>query len=198
MGLQDKLDELEPREKRLLGVLVAVFAVMVLLLIPVTVSSILSEKRDDNASFHEAIERIYAEREAIAQRRADNAAILEKYEREAPALAGYLSGLAKASDIDIPELKDKAPVPHGKTYEERSTSISLKKVGMFNLTKFMERIAQAPHPINVTRLNIRKRGPDPDTYDVSMTVSSFHRLEKKKPKRATGKSATDESTEDDG
>ena len=198
MGLQEKLDELEPREKRLLGALVAVFAVMVLLLIPVTVSSILSEKRDENAAYHEVIERIYAERETIGQRRADNEAILKKYERDAPALAGYLSGLAKASDIEIPELKDKAPVPHGKTYEERSTTISLKKVGMLNLSKFMEKIAQAPHPINVTRLNIRKRGPDPDSYDVSMTVSSFHRLEKKKAKRATGKGAEDKPGEDDG
>ncbi|HVZ36507.1 MAG TPA: hypothetical protein VG963_28955, partial [Polyangiaceae bacterium] len=78
--------------------------------------------------------------------------------------------------IAIPESKDPSPVAHGKKYEERFTSISLRKVGLLGLVKFMERVAGGPEPISITKMNIHKRGIEPDAYDVEMTVSAYHRI----------------------
>ena len=58
---------------------------------------------------------------------------------------------------------------------ERSTKIALHKVGMLKLAKFMERIEQAGNPITISSLDIRKRGMEPDNYDVEMVVSAFDR-----------------------
>jgi hypothetical protein len=41
----------------------------------------------------------------------------------------------------------------------------------------MERVSGGTEPISITKLNIRKRGAEPDTYDVQMTVSAYHRLQ---------------------
>ena len=67
-------------------------------------------------------------------------------------------------------------------YEERSTRITLRKVGMLPLAKFMESIERSGYPVKITKLNIRRSGSQPDQYDVSMTVSSFDRkVPEKKP-----------------
>ena len=73
-------------------------------------------------------------------------------------------------------------MPIGKQYEERSTEISIKRAEMRKIVLFMEKIAQARFPIGITRMNIRKRGTTGDSWDVSMTVSAYHRKEEaKKP-----------------
>jgi general secretion pathway protein M len=192
MGIQERIEGLEPRERQLLGVLLGVFVVMLLLLIPVGISTVLGDKTHENEQIREAIARLEAQSAAIAERKAERDAVLERYAKPAPALAGYLDTAASAASIAIPEIKDKPPTPHGKKYEERSTAISLKKVGLVGLVKFMERVSAGTYPIAITALNVRKRGVEPDSYDVEMTVSAFHRIE---PKKVEKPKATQEESE---
>jgi len=77
---------------------------------------------------------------------------------------------------------------------ERSTKIALHKIGMLKLSKFMERIEQADSPVSISSLNIRKRGPDPDSYDVEMVVSAFDRSAA--PDKPEKKPAADSSAEE--
>jgi general secretion pathway protein M len=179
MTLQDRLESLEPRERRLVFILFAIFAVMLVLMIPLGVSALLSDEHETRARLTEAIERIETEGDDIRERQAAREALLSRYETPAPALAGFLAKAAAASAVDIPESKDQSPVAHGKRYEERSTSISLRKVGLLSLVKFMERVSGTPDPISITKLNVRKRGGEPDTYDVQLTVAAYHRLQSK-------------------
>lgn len=188
MGLQERLDALQPRERRLLAIFVGLFVVIAVLAIPIGVSAMLAESREQNQQLQEAIQRLFAERDDIMQRQQNNQKILNRYKSPAPALAGFLDKHAKSLEVEIPEFKDKPPVPIGKEYEERATEISIKKTGMKKLVLFMEKIAQAPFPVSITRLNVRKRGSDPDSWDVSMTVSSYHRIatEKKSASKSEG------------
>lgn len=176
MTLSERLESLEPRERRLLAIFGGVFVVVILLLIPVGVSALLSEESEAHDRLIEAIERLETEGDLVRERKAEKEALLARYENPAPALAGFLDKAAQASGVAIPEMKDLSPVSHGKRYEERSTSISLRKVGLLALVKFMERVSGGTEPISITKLNVRKRGAEPDAYDVQMTVSAFHRL----------------------
>ncbi len=109
--------------------------------------------------------------------------MLARYARPAPPLAGFLEQLASVHSIEIPESQDRPPVPHGsKRYEERSTKIELQKVGMKNLSLFLEGIETSGFPIRVSGLNIRKRATEPDSWDVSLVVSAFDRKEQEKAK----------------
>jgi hypothetical protein len=191
MGIQERIEGLEPRERTLLGVLGGVFVVMLLLLIPVGISAALGDQTHQNEVIREMIARLESESGHIAQRKAERDAVLERYARPAPALAGFLDTAGSAASVAIPEIKDKPPTPHGKKYEERATGISLKKVGLVGLVKFMERVSAGTYPIAITALNVRKRGVEPDSYDVEMTVSAFHRIEPKSTAKDKPKAGED-------
>lgn len=199
MGLQDRIDALQPRERRLLAILVGVFAVICVLLLPLGISAMLADKRSQNEALREAIDRMFAERDQVQQRADEAAKVLNRYKTDTPPLAGLLSKHAKELELEIPEFKERPVVPVGKKYEEHSTEINLKKVGMRNLVLFMEKIAKLPHPVSITKFTLRKRATEEDSWDVGMTISSFHRLasakeedakDAKKPE-GTEKEATD-------
>lgn len=190
MSLQDRIDALQPRERRLLGIFVGLFVLVAVVLIPVAVSAMLREKRTDSEQLQATIERLFAERDKILETRQLNERVLARYRVPAPQLAGFLDNQAKALEIEIPEFKDKPVVPIGKDYEEHATEISLKKVHMRKLVLFLEKVAQATFPTSVSRINIRKRATADDEWDVSMTVSAYHRVAAA-PKAAGADKGTD-------
>lgn len=183
MNLRERLERLEPRERQLLTVLALVFAALVILGLPVATSALVSSRRSENADIRSTIGKIQAARTLIQRRKAEKAALDQKYSNPAPPLAGLLAKFASDVGVDIPESQDRAVVPHGKHYQQRSTKIVLHRVGMLKLVKFMEKIEQSGHPVSITGLDIRKRGAEPDSYDVEMVVSAYDR----KAKVAKGK-----------
>ena len=200
MTLRDRLEALAPREKRLLLVLAGVLGVLILAAVPFGVGALLSDAEATHAELIDALARIESEGEVVRERQAEREALLARYETPVPTLAGYLDKAAQASGITIPESKDPSPVAHGKKFEERFTSISLRKVGLLALVKFMERVSGGQEPIGITKLNIRKRGTEQDTYDVQMTVSAYHRTapkEKADEKAKPGDNKADELLKDE-
>jgi general secretion pathway protein M len=182
MTLSERLDRLEPRERRLLRILASVFGIGLVLLVPAAFFTTLSARRAENQAMREAIQAVEDGREQVLKRERTRQAILQRYARPAPALAGFLETAAKANSLEIPESQDRAVVPHTKQYDERSTKIVLRQVGMFNLVKFMEQLENSGSPVEVSLLNIRKRGADGDVYDVEMIVSAYDRKAEEKPK----------------
>jgi general secretion pathway protein M len=184
MNLRERLAQLDDRERRLLGLLVVVFVGVVVLLVPAGTAAVLASQRGGNEALQEAITAIQDNRALIQRRETEKQALDRRYERQAPPLASFLANLASQTSVEIPETQDRANVPHGSRYEERSTRIVLRKVSMLPLAKFMERIIQSEYPVSITRLNIRKRGTEPDSYDVQMIVSAFDRKAKPEPTEA--------------
>lgn len=185
MTLAARLEQLEPRERRLLNLLVVVFAAAIVIALPIGVRSLFLAGSEHNERMREAIEGIRSQRSVISQREANVAVIESRYARPAPELAGFLEGLAKRQNLDIPESQDRPAVPHGKQYEERSNRIVLRRVGLLDFSRFLEGIAQSGHPVTVSELNVRKRAPD--AYDVTMVVNAFDRKERAKAGSATAK-----------
>ena len=48
---------------------------------------------------------------------------------------------------------------------------------MLPIAKFLEAIEKSDYPVALSRLNIRKRAGEPDSYDVEVGVSAFDRTE---------------------
>lgn len=195
MSLQERLDQLEPRERMLLGVMGVVFAVLILFGIPLLLSNSLSDDRKANEELREAMRQIRDNEAKISLQKKNQDRIVARYENTSPPLQGLLAKFAKKNGVEIPESQDRATVPHGKSYEERSTKISLRKVGMASLAKFMEDIERSGYPVKISKLNIRKRSGAPDQYDVSMTVSAFDR--KVAEKKKSGDDLDEESDEEE-
>ncbi len=185
MSLADRLRNLEDRERRLLSVLVALVLGAFVLLPPVALYALVHSRRGDVDEIREALQAIEDERETIERAKAGKGAIEQRYASPAPPLAAFLARLASEAGVEIPESQDRQAVPHGKRFEERSTKITLRKVGLLKLVKFIEKIEQSGHPVRVSQFNIRKRGSEPDSYDVDLVVSAFDRkAEPKAPAKA--------------
>ena len=175
MTLADRLSRLDAREQRLLNAGLIGLAVLIVLMLPIGLTALEHSRRNVNQALRDASDNLDDNREQIEHAKLEKAATLQRYAKPAPPLAAFLAGFASEAGIEIPESQDRQAVPHGKKYSERSTKIALHKVGMFKLSKFMERIEQTDNPISISSLNIRKRGPEPDSYDVDMVVSAFDR-----------------------
>ncbi|HKY35994.1 MAG TPA: hypothetical protein VJN18_08650 [Polyangiaceae bacterium] len=188
MSLADRIAQLEPRERRLLGILGGVFGFMVLLAIPIGIAASVHGQASENEALREAITAIEDSREQVQKVKAARDAVTQRYANPAPPLAAFLSKIAGEVQVDIPESQDRQAVPHGKRFTERSTKITLRRVGMFKLVKLLERIETSGHPVALSSLNIHKRGSEPDSFDVDMVVSAFDR-KAPEPKKAEAKPA---------
>jgi general secretion pathway protein M len=178
-------------------VLIAIVVAAVLLAPPLALLAVVHSRQSDNDAVREALRSIDDEQVAIARSKANRSAVVERYARPAPPLAAFLSKFASEVGIEIPESQDRQSVPHGKKFDERSTKITLRKVGMLKLLQFMEKIEQSGHPVQIAQINIRKRGSEPDSYDVDMVVSAFDRKEAPKSKADKDAGAESADSEDD-
>jgi general secretion pathway protein M len=186
VSLSERLSRLEPRERRLLGILGGVFGFMAFLAIPIAIAATVHSQASANDALREAIQSIEDAREKVEKAQAARDAVTARYATPAPPLASFLAKVASESQIEIPESQDRQAVPHGKRYSERSTKIVLRKVGMLKLIHFMEKIETSGHPVTMSSLNIRKRLSEPDSFDVDMVVSAFDR-KAPEPKKAEAK-----------
>ncbi|WP_437967644.1 hypothetical protein WMF04_50285 [Sorangium sp. So ce260] len=175
MTLRERLDKLEPRERRLLTVLLGFMGVLVLLLVPIGLASIASSKRTDNQEVRDLLQQIYEASGKVNERKAQKDALLARYARPAPALAGFIEDAAKQQGLTAAESQDRPDVPHGKKYTERVTVVKMHRIGMLGLAKMLERIESSGHPVAVTKLNIKPRAGEPDSYEVELGVSAFDR-----------------------
>lgn len=193
MNIADRIARLGSREQRLLNGALLGLGVLIVVVLPIALSALVHTRRSENDALRDAGDSIVDSHDAIEKNKQDKAATAERYARPAPPLAAFLAGLASEAGVEIPESQDRQAVPHGKKYVERQTKLALHRVGMLKLLKFTERIEQSGHPLTISSLNIRKRGPDPDTYDIEMIVSAFDRsTAPDKPKKAPDAGAPEE------
>ena len=175
MSLRSRIEKLEPRERRLLTILGSVLGVALFLLVPIGIVTMVSARRSENEELRALVDQIYDSRHQVAERRAKHDALLARYAKKAPPLAGFLDEIAKAEGITAAESQDRPEAPHGKRYTERLTVIKMHKVGMLALAKMLEKIEQSGYPVAVTKLGIKPRANEPDSYEVELGVSAFDR-----------------------
>ena len=175
--LREWFEKLGPRERRMMGALGVALALFMLFLIPLGVSLALGSRRDSNKSLRDAIHAVKNAREDVQKRQAKRDAIVARYVNRAPALAGVMEKAARDNKRDLLETADRPEVPHGKRYNERTTVGRVRKTTMLQLAKMLEQIEQLHMPVYVSRLNIRRRGGERDSYDVELGVSAFDRSE---------------------
>ncbi len=196
MKLRAWFDGLDGRERKLLVVFLSTLGALVLVGGPLGAASLAAAQRDDNAGLSEVIAEIGASESSLTRLDQARASLQQRYAQPAPPLAAFLAQHAKSVGLEVPESQDRPPVPVGssKRYEERSTRLQLHKVGMLALASFLEKVEQSHLPVVVSRLNIRKRMSEPDSYDAEVVVSAYDRKELPKPSTDKPAAGTDAPT----
>jgi general secretion pathway protein M len=187
MTLRERFDKLEPRERRLLTILGSILAAFVVLAGPVGVYTMVSSRRAANQELRDVIDTIYSSRTQILERKARHDALVARYAKPAPPLAGFIESAASANGLTAAESQDRPEAPHGKRYSERMTVVKMHKINMLPLLKTLEKIEQSGHPVMVSRLHIKPRSGEPDSYEVELGVSAYDR---KPDARAPASTAT--------
>lgn len=158
-----------------LGILVLAF--VVLLAIPVGLQMLVSSRKADNEELRTALTAVNGARPQIRERKARKDAIHLRYQKKTPPLAGFLGQEATKHKLQVTESVDRPDVPIGKRYTERHSVVQLKKSGMLPIAQLIEGIEKSGFPVAVTRINLRKRSGEADSFDVEVGVSSFDRNE---------------------
>ena len=169
--------QMNARERRLVSVLAFVGAIVVLLAIPFGLEAIVRSSAADDDELRQALSDVQDARSLVRDRQAKRDTIAGRYARKAPELAGYLETAAKAQKIDVTDSTPLPDIPHGKRYTEHGTNVRLKKTGMLALARFLESIEKSGYPMAITKLNIRRRSGEADSYDVEVGVSAYDRAE---------------------
>ncbi|MCL2778550.1 MAG: hypothetical protein FWD73_11145 [Polyangiaceae bacterium] len=168
---------LSPREQRIATIGLLVGGVMLLLAIPFGLSMFIANKKADNEEIRAALTAVNGARVQIRERQERKNSIAARYQKKAPPLAGFLEQNATANKLQVIDSADHPEVPHGKRYVERNTAIHFKRAGLMPIAKFLESIGKSGYPVAITRLNMRTRSGEADSYDVEVGVSAYDRTE---------------------
>jgi general secretion pathway protein M len=169
--------QMNERERKLVGVLAVIGAFVLVLAVPFGLGLYVRSVRGDNDDLRQALSDVQDARSRIRERQAKKDVVTARYARKAPPLAGFLEQTARAEKLEVTESSPLPDIPHGKRFTEHATNVHLKKSGMLPIAKFLEAIERSTYPVAVTRLNIRKRSGEADSYDVEVGVSSYERNE---------------------
>lgn len=189
MSIEARLNKLDDRERKLLGALGGVAAVLLLLVLPIALLGMLSSRQGENDDIRAVLSEIDDARSTISDRKAKAGAVVAKYSNPAPTLAGFIEQAAKAHSLTAADTQDKPETPHGKLYTERYTAVKMHKISLLPFVQMLEQIESSGHPVAVTRLNIRPRPNEPDQYETEVGISAYDRKETK-PAAGAAPSAT--------
>ncbi len=168
---------LSPREKRLLIALAVVGAVLLFLGVGLVSARRLAALEAERSAMVDTLRYIQRARGRIAARTQRREAILARYRTRAPALTTFVEEQARAANVQVSEAQDRAPVPVGTRFIQRSVSIRLRAVPLEALADFMDRIDQASFPVAITAIRIRRRFGEANRYDVDdMVISTFDQV----------------------
>ncbi len=168
--------QMNARERRLVAVLGLVGGIVLLLAIPFGLEAWVRSESADTQELRQALSDVQEARGVVRERQAKRDSITARYARKAPELAGFLETAARAVKVEVTDSTPLPDVPHGKRYVEHGTNVRLKKTGMLALSRFLESIERSGYPVVVSKLDIRKRSGEADSYDVDLGVTSYDRV----------------------
>jgi general secretion pathway protein M len=176
-AIPQRLSRLSPRERRMATIFGVVVGLLVFVGLPGALEAAVISRRSDVTELRAALDAVQSARSQIRERQSKKDSIALRYVKRAPVLAGFIEELARAQKLEVTESTDRAEVPHGKKFSERSTTIRLRKSGMLPIAKFLESVEASGYPVIVSRLDVRRRAGEPDSYDVEVGISAYDRSE---------------------
>ena len=183
MSLADRLRGLEERERRLLGILVAMVVGALVLLPPAALYALVHSRRERGRrnprghSGHRGRARHASSVPRRARARSNSVMRVRRRRSRRSSLGSPPKRASKSRKV-----RTARPCLTASASTSVRRRSRLRKVGLLKLVKFLEKIEHSGHPVRISQFDIRKRGSEPDSYDVDIVVSAFDR--KAEPKAA--------------
>jgi hypothetical protein len=163
---------LSERERRLVGIMAGLFAVLVVFLTVFLLGRTVSALADKHEEGQQIL-RLLAK---------DGAKYLEAKQEASQRPTGkpiplrtFVDRVGAANNITVQDVRELPDEKHGARWLEHSVELSIREVGLLALTRFMEEVESHKNrfPVAIVKLDIRKRRRVPDSYDVTMVISTY-------------------------
>jgi general secretion pathway protein M len=173
----ERLGRLNPRERRMAMIAGGALGLLFLVGLPAGLEAAVVSRHTEVTELRDALDAVQSARGLIRERQSKKDSIALRYAKPAPVLAGFIEELARAQKLEVTDSVDRPEVPHGKKFSERSTTIHLKKSGLLAISKFLESVETSGYPVIISRLDMRRRAGEPDSYDVEVGISAYDRVQ---------------------
>jgi len=167
------------REQKMAALMVLVLFLLMVFLAVFLVSSSIGDLEVKRLDQGELLRFINAkEQEYIALKKEVESSLTKARSKPTP-LRTLVDNVVKKTGVSDPDTKELSDQHHGERWVEHAVEVSMRQVGLENLTKFMEEVEgnRRKFPIAITKLEIRKRRMPMDQYDVKMTISTYEIME---------------------
>lgn len=187
-------NRMAPRERRLVSILAgAVLAVLVAVVALLTAQT-LAEIKETNEASREALAAIAKHRDEFQEAKGRMLAQEVRIGTEPPQLAADLETAASEAGFQIPQSEPRPPVPVGKRFLEHSVDVTLRQVDLLSLSKFLSKLETGRRLIVVTRMSIKRSFAEGDKLNVSLTATTYEKVNETRRKPGTGPDRARERT----
>jgi hypothetical protein len=170
-ALRDWWDALSERERRLLGAMLAVAAVLLAGTLMLMTNGALADVKDDRDALRKILMDIEREGPALDQARLEKQAMLARYKNPVPPLGSYLEEKAQAEGVELRQVVDQPEKKIGR-YMRRHVRVRFNGVGLRPLMHVISSIYAGNVPVAIERLQIEHYRPG-DKYNVQLGVYAF-------------------------
>lgn len=166
-------ENLNERERRLVVVLGAVLAAIVVLLPVYLLTSAISDIETENRELASVLRDISRARPTLAERAAAREAAERKYDQPAPELRRFVEAKGGEVGVAVRETTGQ-PEKVSDGYVRKHLRVNLSNVELRPVVLMMEAIENSPYPIAINRLQI-DHYQQGGNYSVQMDVIAFER-----------------------
>jgi hypothetical protein len=162
------------REKRLVGVMGVVFALLVIFLPMYLLSTSIAALEDENEEIATVMRDIERAAPQLAEREAARRAAEARYDVQAPALSSLLEAQSRDQTMAINAVTNQPEVQEGR-FRRRHVRASFPGTGLRAAVKLMNSLEASQYPIALERVHIDHFAPGEDRYNVELGVITYDR-----------------------
>lgn len=168
--LRDRWEQMPPRERRLVSILVATVVVGIAFYVALGIRDGLNSLEAKNDAKREALRALQLYRAGSAAQKNEQVEIPS----EPVKLDRYVEGVIQKAGIDSPRYPQPKDAEKGE-YVERSFKLSLDKLTIVQLKDFLEKLETGSKVVVVKELHIKQNFRDKETLDVDLVVATYYK-----------------------
>lgn len=170
-------ENLNPRERLLVGLLGVVAVVLAVGLPFYLARTAMAELADENEEIQEVLREIARSQALLEQRKAERAATEARYARRAPPLGSFVEEKARNVDLGVREVTDE-PEQKVDSFTRREVRVSLPPNQKLEpVLRLLADIENSEYPVAVERLRIEHFQQGEDRFNVQFAVAAYDRDE---------------------
>jgi type II secretory pathway component PulM len=169
--LRTAWENLNDRERRMLAILGAVAALLLLVLPPVVLALDNADLETENAELRSVLERLSMQHDKLQRLAKECVAMEMRYKNKTPPLGSFLEAEAKKQGLTLQEVTDK-PAKSSGAYLRRSVTASLAQVQLTPVINLLSSIVDSPYPVAVDHIQVDHFQPG-DQFNIKLGVVTF-------------------------